>query len=204
MEDWRQKYNLGHKFVAVYAGLIGIFQGVDVVVNAAKLLKEQPHIHFLIVGEGIKRAELEADAAKHNLTNVTFVPTQPREAIPDILNAADVALVPLVNEQLVDAVPSKLLEAWGCRRPVVLMAGGEARRLMEESGGGRVIAPSSAPELAKTLSELAAGDPADLDRYAERGYTYVAENFDRPKLARQMETVLQAEIGVYLAHAERA
>ncbi|MEZ4706079.1 MAG: glycosyltransferase family 4 protein [Caldilineaceae bacterium] len=204
LEDWRAKFNLGGKFVAAYAGLIGIFQGVDVIVNAAKLLKEQPHIHFLIVGEGIKRAELEADAAKHNLTNVTFVPPQPREAIPDILSAADVALAPLVNEQLVDAVPSKLLEAWGCRRPVVLMAGGEARRLMEESGGGRVIAPGSASALAATLTELAASDPADLDRCAERGYAYVAENFDRPKLARQMETVLQAEIGVYLAHAERA
>ncbi|MCB0138889.1 MAG: glycosyltransferase family 4 protein [Caldilineaceae bacterium] len=204
LEDWRQKFELGDKFVAVYAGLIGIFQGVDVIVHAAKLLKEQPHIHFLIVGDGVKRADLEAEAAKHNLTNITFVPPQPREAIPDILHAADVALVPLVNEQLVDAVPSKLLEAWGCRRPVVLMAGGEARRLMEESGGGRVIAPGSATELAATLTEMAVGDPADLDRYADRGYKYVAENFDRPKLARQMETVLQAEIGVELAHAERA
>lgn len=204
LEDWRQKLNLENKFVAVYAGLLGIFQGVDVIVNAAKLLRDHSNIHFVIVGDGVKRAELEAEASTHGLTNVTFVPPQPREAIPDILNAANLALVPLVNEQLVDAVPSKLLEAWGCRRPVLLMAGGEARRLMEDSGGGRVIAPGSAAELADTLVELAAASPAELDGYAERGFAYVAENFDRPKLARQMETVLQAEIGVDLAHAERA
>jgi glycosyltransferase involved in cell wall biosynthesis len=201
--DWRQRLNLKEKFVITYAGLIGVFQGVEIIVDAARLLKTHEDIHFLIVGDGVKRSDIEEQVAKQGLTNVTLLPPQPRSAIPGILNASDVALVPLVNDQLVDAVPSKLLEAWGCRRAVILVAGGEARRLVEESGGGVVIAPGAPEALAEAVVDLSKNQAA-LEKYARHGYRYVVENFDRPILARQMEDVLQGVARKLQVHAERA
>lgn len=192
--DWRGELNLADSdFLVVYAGLIGVFQGLEVAIDAASALRERDDVHFLFVGDGVKRDALQRRAAEQSLTNVTFLPPQPRDVIPDILQASDAALVPLVNSQLVDAVPSKLLEAWGSRRPVILVAGGEARRLVSEAQGGVIVPPEAPQRLADTVLKLKE-EPDRLSEYAERGYAYVARHFDRPKLARQMEDVLQAAV----------
>ncbi|MFN8444483.1 MAG: glycosyltransferase family 4 protein [Caldilineaceae bacterium] len=192
--DWRGRFGLNGHFTAVYAGLIGIFQGTEVIADAASELRQSDDIHFLIVGDGVKKPELEKRIAEQKLNNVTLAPQQPREAIPGILKSANVAIVPLVNENLVDAVPSKLLEAWGCHLPVILVAGGEARRLVEESGGGVVIPPGSPDKLAQAVVEMAASRQ-NAQKFAEQGFAYVANNFDRRTLARQMESVLHQVVG---------
>jgi colanic acid biosynthesis glycosyl transferase WcaI len=192
--DWRRELDLDGKFVIVYAGLIGVFQGVEVMVDAASALREREDIHFLIVGDGVRRSELEERAERERLANITFLSPQPHKVIPSILSAADVALVPLVNSQLVDAVPSKLLEAWGCRRSVILVAGGEARRLVEEAQAGVVVPPEESEKLAPVILQMAS-DRVKLGRFADRGYRYVSRYFDRPKLARKMESVLRYAIG---------
>lgn len=197
--DWLQQHldgvsatadlGLNDKFIVIYAGLIGVFQHLDIAIDAAVALRTHPKIHFLIVGEGVKRVELEERVTQEKLSNVTFLPPQPREAIPSLLKSSQVSLVPLVNAQLVDAVPTKMLEAWGCERPVLLVASGEAKRLVDESGGGVVIAPGDAQQLAAAILELYRNQ-TKLGEYAQRGYDYVLQ-FDRPQLARQMEAVLQ-------------
>lgn len=193
--DWRGELGLENRFVVVYAGLLGIAQGVEVVVDAAATLRDQPEYHFLIVGDGVQRAEIIRRAEALGLKNITFLPAQPREAVPSILHAADVAWVPLVSDKLVDAVPSKLLEAWGCNRPVILAAGGEAARLVEEAGGGVVIPARQPQRLAEAVVKLAS-DPQRLKNYADNGYRFVKDRFERETLAREMEAVLQKVVGL--------
>ncbi|KLK93352.1 hypothetical protein AA309_08360 [Microvirga vignae] len=190
----RENLKLEGKFIVVYAGLIGIFQGLHTAVDAANHLRGHRHIHFLFVGDGVKRADIERQILSHQLENITWLPTQPREAIPGILRACDLALVPLVNDQLLDAVPSKLLEAWGCHLPVVLVAGGEARRLVEEAGGGVIVPPGEAQQLAEAILKISKKRDS-LDAMSKHGHHYVATQFDRPMLARQMEQVLKAIVG---------
>ena len=183
------RLNLKGKFVVTYAGLIGVFQGLEIVLHAASILRSYDNIHFLIVGDGVKRRKLQQEVNRQHLANISFLPSQPREAIPGILSASDVALVPLVTERMIDAVPSKLLEAWGCRCPAILMARGEAQRIMEESGGGIVIKPGEPEELARSILELTKR-PERLERFAELGFRYAKKHFDRSNLARQMEETL--------------
>jgi glycosyltransferase involved in cell wall biosynthesis len=190
----REKLKLERKFIVVYAGLIGIFQGLHIAVEAANFLREHKHIHFLFVGDGVKRPDLERQVASLQLENITWLPTQPREEVPGILRACDLALVPLVNDQLVDAVPSKLLEAWGCHLPVILVAGGEAGRLVEEARGGVIVPPGKAHQLADVILKISEKRDS-LDAMSEHGYHYVATQFNRPMLARHLEDVLKTIVG---------
>jgi glycosyltransferase involved in cell wall biosynthesis len=186
----RNELGLRGKFVILYAGLIGIAQGVEIAVEAADRLRDRQDIHFLIVGDGVQRDALARSVKELQLSNVTMLPRQPREEIPAFLAAADVCLVPLASSDLEDAVPSKLLEAWAYRRPVVLAADGEAATLVRESGGGMVVPPEEPEALAQAVLDLK-NNPSQLGHHAQQGYRYVRKHFDRRMLARQMEQVLQ-------------
>ncbi|MCS6882520.1 MAG: glycosyltransferase family 4 protein [Oscillochloridaceae bacterium] len=195
----RSELGLDDKFVVLYAGLIGIAQGVEIAVHAADRLREHNDVHFLIVGDGVRKPELVAEAKRLSLSNVTVLPRQPRESIPAFLRAADACLVPLVNASLDDAVPSKLLEAWGHGCPVILAAGGEAADLVRRSGGGVVVSPNDPGQLAEAVLALKR-DRTRLADYARSGRAFVAKHFDREALARRMEQVLQQVVADRAAH----
>ncbi|HEV8690158.1 MAG TPA: glycosyltransferase family 4 protein, partial [Ideonella sp.] len=186
----RVELGLENKFVILYAGLIGIAQGVDIAIHAADQLREHDDIHFLIVGDGVRRGEVVAEAQRLGLRNVTILPRQPRDQIPAFMNAADTCLVPLVSANLDDAVPSKLLEAWAYGRPVILAAGGEAADLVSHSRGGVVVEPQDSRQLAEAILRLRR-EQGQVATYGGRGRAFVEQQFDRRLLARQMERVLQ-------------
>jgi len=159
---------------------------VGMILEAAQRL-EGKGFHFLIAGDGVERPALEAQAA--HLDNVTFLGSLPKSAIPGMIKAADLPLVPLSNTAIDDAVPSKLLEAWGCGKPVLFLGGGEARKLVEQVGGGLTAEPDGAA-LAEALTALKA-DPARLRAAADAGLAHVSRHLDRPQLARKLEAVFQ-------------
>ena len=186
----RAELGLEGKFVVLYAGLIGIAQGVEIMVDAAERLRDHPDVHFLIVGDGIRKAALVERITERALTNVTILPRQPSKAIPDFLVAADVSLVPLLNSGLEDAVPSKMLEAWANQRAVILAAGGEAAEVVRQSNGGVIVAPEVPEQLDRAILSLR-DNPTQLAAFAQNGYEFVQQYFDRRALALQMEQVLQ-------------
>lgn len=189
----RDAFGLGGKFVVLYAGLIGIAQGVDIAVEAASHLRSEADVHFLIVGDGVRRDALAKRVRELELHNVTLIPRQPREKIPGLIAAADVCLVPLVSSNLDDAVPTKLLEAWAYERPVILAAAGEAALLVHQCEGGLVVPPEEPARLAQAVLTLKM-DRKRLSQFARNGAEFVRQRFDRQALARQMERVLQVAI----------
>ena len=188
--DKRAELGLEDKFVILYAGLIGIAQGVEIAIHAANCLRDDETIHFVIVGDGPRRDSLRQQVESLGLKNVTLIPRQPRAEIPLFLRTADVALVPLVSSNLDDAVPSKLLEAWAYGRPVILAAGGEAATIVQHSAGGLVVSPEEPDNLTDAILALK-NDPDQLAQYAQNGRAYVQAHFDRRALAGQMGQVLE-------------
>ncbi len=77
-DNLRQQWNLEEKFVVTYAGALGMANDLDTVLDAAGQLVGEPHIHFLIVGDGMLRANLERRALSLGLHNVTFTVLAPR------------------------------------------------------------------------------------------------------------------------------
>jgi len=186
--DIRSANQLDDKFLISYAGLFGFFQGLDIVLRAANKLLAESNIHFVLVGEGPQRDDLVAYAQQHELRNVTFLPLQSRERLLPLIETSNAMLVPLVNDQVVDAVPSKLLEAWGCKKGVVFIGSGEAEALVRTCQGGIVIQPGSPDLLADTLLAMQNGS-IDYSQWGEQGYRFVQEHFERSLLARKMEHV---------------
>ncbi|MBU0528982.1 glycosyltransferase family 4 protein [bacterium] len=188
-KDWRSELRLENKFVLSYAGLIGIAQGVNIIIETAIQLKDIDDVHFLIVGEGIEKQKLQNSVKSLELNNITFLPSQPKESIPSLLTSSDIALIPLVSTKLVDAVPSKLLEAWACKLPVILIAGGEAADMVIKAQGGIVISSNDVEGIKTAIIKLK-DSPELINKYSQNGFEYVYKNFDRELLARAMEKVI--------------
>jgi glycosyltransferase involved in cell wall biosynthesis len=187
----RQELGLQDPFIAIYAGIHGIAQGLETVIEAAKLLKENPGIHFLLVGDGPKKAELVELAQRYQLPNLTFISEQPRQAMIAYLSAADVALIPLRNLELFKgALPSKIFDAWACELPVLINFEGEAREIVEEAQAGIGIPPEDPQALADALRRL---QPAREERreMGKRGRQFTIERYSRQTQARRLAEKLE-------------
>jgi len=188
-KNWRSELGLENKFILAYAGLIGIAQGVNVIIETAIQLKEENDIHFLIVGEGVEKQKLQDYAKSLRLNNITFLPSLLKESVPSLLTTSDIALIPLVSDKLQDAVPSKLLEAWACKLPVILIAGGEAADIVNKANGGIVVNSNDIAGIMTAIIKLK-DSPKLVNQYSENGFDYVSINYDRESLARKMEKVI--------------
>lgn len=192
--DVRRRHAGPDEFLASYIGTHGMAHALETVLEAARMLDGDRRFRFLLVGEGAEKDRLVSLAGDRRLTNVTFLPQQPRASLPDYYRASDVCLVPLRKTELFRAVlPSKIFEIQGCGRPILLSVDGEARELVEESGGGRFVEPESAPALADALRSLAA-DREGGEAMGARGRAFVEARFSRSALAGEYLEVLRAVV----------
>lgn len=125
------------RFNVVYAGNIGVMQNVDIVIEAARLLKEDPQIKFHIIGDGVYKEKLEKRAEEYGLENIAFWPMQPPELAPRIYSAASVNVIPLVRNIYRTALPSKTAVCFASGKPVIFAVGKDsmfAGRAMAECG----------------------------------------------------------------------
>ena len=191
----RRELGLEGKCVAVYAGIFGIAQQLETVVVAAALVKEDPSLHFILIGDGPRKAELVAQAAELGLDNLTVLPEMPPERIPAYLSAADLALVPLRKLELFSGVlPSKLFDAWACQRPVLLSVEGEARTILEQVVGGLFVTPEDPQALVQAMRSLQA-DPAARASMGAAGRAYTVAHHSRQALAEKLADRLEAMFG---------
>jgi glycosyltransferase involved in cell wall biosynthesis len=187
----RQTLGLNDQLIAIYAGIHGLAQGLETIIEAARLLRNDPGIHILMVGDGPKKAELVDLARRYQLSNLTLLPEQPRQYMRDYLSAADVALIPLRKLEIFKgALPSKMFDAWACERPVLLSVDGEARQVMERAGGGTFIPPEDPNALADSLSWLKMAVD-DRQRMGQAGRRYTVENYSRQSQAAMLVEILE-------------
>jgi len=193
-ERLRAGLGLQGKLVAIYAGIHGVAQNLEFVIVAATLLKDHPEIHFLFIGEGPKKRELVEMVEKYKLTNITMLPEQPHQVVPSYLSAADVALIPLRDIELFKgAVPSKMYDAWACRRPILLSIDGEARQIMEQARAGHFIQPGDAQALATSLINMESTQD-EWKVMGENGRNFTVRNNSRRAQAEKLATLLQATL----------
>lgn len=102
-----KKYGLENKFVVLYSGNIGASSGVESLVEAANFIKNE-HIQFLIIGDGIKRKQIQKKIRDLNLTNCRILPRQEIDILPYSLASANLAVVSLANKSSKNSIPSKL------------------------------------------------------------------------------------------------
>jgi len=110
-----REYNLADRFVVLYAGNLGLSQGLEHVLAAAEHLVDHPDVRFVFVGDGAGRERLKAEAEGRQLRNVQFLPFQSRDRLPEVLASAGVSLVILRRGIGRDSLPSKTFLSHGQR-----------------------------------------------------------------------------------------
>jgi glycosyltransferase involved in cell wall biosynthesis len=179
----------GHK-VFMYAGLHGLAQGLDVILEAAKLTANQD-VLYVLVGDGAEKGELMAKAEAEKISNVRFLPIQPTSTLPALLSLVYATIIPLRRLDLFKAaLPSKLFDSMAAGRPIVAPLWGEAAALVEAAACGLVVEPEDARAVQEAVEKLAA-DPELAQRLGEQGRRYVVEHFNRDDIAKRLVKLLE-------------
>ncbi len=171
-------------FVLIYAGTMGYAQGLESVLAAAALLRLEPKIKFLFVGDGTEKPKLEEMAREQGLGNVRFVDFQPVQQMPRYFSLAAASIVPLKKLKLFEgARPSKMFPALGSQVPVIYAGEGEAAALVRRSGGGVVVEPEQAGQLAEAILQLRQNP--HRPEMGRAGRRFVAEHYAWPQIIRR-------------------
>ena len=195
-DGFKRRHELGDGFIASFAGVLGYSQDLEVVLKAAKIVQDRQDIRWVIVGDGVKKGELERMAQQERLANVTFVPMVPREEYPEVLQASDVSLATLKADVKTSVVPSKILSIMAAGKPVVatMNPDGDAPRLIRDAQCGYAL-PAEDPEaLAQAICELQR-DPDLRRRLGSNGRAYVEANLSQEKAARRYVDLFQDILG---------
>jgi colanic acid biosynthesis glycosyl transferase WcaI len=193
-ERIRRDMGLEDKFIAIYAGIHGLAQGLETILDAARILQTEQDIHIVLIGDGPKKSEIQSLAASYNLPNLTLLPEKPREQIPEYLSAADVALIPLKKAEIFKgAFPSKIFDAWACERPVLLSIDGEARNVVEKVHGGIFTPPENPAKMAEGLLRLK-DSPSETQIMGKNGLNYTRLFHSRAELAEKLVSHLEKYI----------
>lgn len=178
--------NLEGKFVAAYVGTVGMAHGIGTLLDAARHLRERADIAFVVVGTGAQQVELAETAKKEGLSNVIFVGAVSKAEVRDYWRLCDVAVVLLRDTPLFrHVIPSKMFEAMGMERAIVLGVKGESEGILLESGAGVTIPPEDAAALARAVTALA-DDRHLCESLGKKGRIHAAEKFNREVLASRM------------------
>jgi colanic acid biosynthesis glycosyl transferase WcaI len=181
---FKQRLGLEGKKVVLYQGNLGYAQGLEVVLNAAKLLENDSDIHFLFVGDGSQRADLEKLSAHLELSNATFMnPVLPTE-LPRFFSISACGFASLRNLPLFQgARPSKIFPIMSSGKPVVFMGDGEAVRLICAARAG-VTMPYGEPQaLVQALRQLVE-QPDLAEELGRNGRQYVEDQMQWSALIR--------------------
>jgi glycosyltransferase involved in cell wall biosynthesis len=189
LNDFRRAHGLGDEFIVLFAGTMGFFQGLDTVIDAARLLADRPGILFLMVGSGAERERLQQRAA--GLANVRFLPMQPKEVYPQVLAASDTCLVTLHPQTTTPVIPSKIGTIMAAGRPVLgSLPPGDAPRLVADARCGIVVPAGNSQALASAILTLRC-DPEATRRMGKNGRKYAEDHLSRCVCIDQIEHIFQ-------------
>ena len=184
-EATKARFGLDGRIVAAYVGTHGMAHGLDTILDAAEILRDDPRIGFLLVGDGAERARLEERSEQMGLDNVYIAGQLPKSDMPEIWAASDISLIILKKRDAFKKVlPSKMFEAMAMRCPIVLGVEGEAKALLDNARAGIAIEPENAEELATAVHKLV-NDRDTADRLGAQGLEHVTAHFDRRVLAKR-------------------
>jgi len=183
--EMRARYGWSGKKTFAYIGTVGMAAGLDVVLRAARILRERGRddVHFVIVGDGAERKALERRAADVAGGMITFTGLLPKAEMPAVLATVDACLVHLRAAPLfLTVLPSKMFEAAAVARPILLGVDGYAAKLLNETGAGITFPPEDAAALADAAAQLAANDELRA-KLGRAGLERMAPRFDVDALA---------------------
>jgi len=192
VQEVESKYNINqNKFNVAFTGTIGLAHGLEIMLNAAKLLSD---IDFYIIGEGAKKDELIKISNKLKIKNVFFIDNLSWQEIVNINQSIDIHLVHLINSsEFKKVIPSKIFESMALQKPIIMGVEGESKQIIKDANCGIFIEPQNHLDLVKVISKYR-NDKNYLFRLGKNGYNHLTQYYSREVLAKKMMSKISSAI----------
>jgi glycosyltransferase involved in cell wall biosynthesis len=176
-------------FIVLHSGNMGLKQDLGNVVESARLLSSRRDVSFIFLGDGSKRAELEASAV--NLPNVDFIDPVSDDDYPMALAAADLLLVNERTSVGDMSLPSKITSYLGSGRPVLAAVApeGATAKELKRTGAAMLVSPGAPKALADAVTRIA-GDREQRDRLASAGVAFARAHLGREAAMDRLTTLI--------------
>jgi colanic acid biosynthesis glycosyl transferase WcaI len=186
--DLRQQLGIdSHAIVALYSGSMGNKQGLGLLVDASRRLSSRSDVHFVFCGDGPYRETFLAQKGD----NVTLLPLQPVERLNELLNLADIHLLPQLADASDLVMPSKLTGMMASGRPVVATAhaGTQIANVLLD-GRGIVTNPGDVEDFVSAIIKLAE-NPSLRNLMGKAARQYAVEHMDRAGILSRFEILMR-------------
>ncbi|WP_233595746.1 glycosyltransferase family 4 protein, partial [Corallococcus sp. CA031C] len=193
--EFRAKYPwLGNRPMVLYAGTLGMVNGLDYLVRlAADMLTRDPEVRFVIMGQGREEASLHALAQRLGVRdrNLFFLPSVPKAQLPAVLSAATIATNPVTDVPCMqDNSANKFFDALAAGRPLAINSGGWQAELLEREPFGLRLPPKDIPAAGALLASRLR-DPKWLAQAGALAARLGRERYSADIAAQRLAEVLQ-------------
>jgi colanic acid biosynthesis glycosyl transferase WcaI len=181
----RRELGIGDdQVVLLYSGNLGMKQGLEILPPLARRLRDDPRLHFIFCGDGAFRERLERMTAGHQ--NVSLLPLQPEERLNELLNAADIHLLPQKEDAADLVMPSKLTGMLASGRPIISTAAPGTQVADVVAGRGINVSPGNQEALCQAVLTFAA-DKAMRIEMGRAARSFAEEHLSREQVLRRFE-----------------
>jgi len=192
-KDFKAKEGIQDKFLVSYAGIFSPFQGLDDVLDAAKLMKDQKDIVFYLVGDGMVKKHLMDRVSTEGLDNVRILPLQPRDEYFNVINSSDINVVTLDKRMSAPALPGKFINLLGVRRPILanIPRGNDVGQIVKDYDCGIVTEPGNPEQICAAVMKLKA-DSKYREECGARGWMFLQEEMNLDKNVEVYEGIFRS------------
>ncbi|NDY83465.1 glycosyltransferase family 4 protein [Orrella sp. NBD-18] len=189
--DFRQKWGIKQKHVAVFAGVMGPSQYLELILGVAERLQDQNDLLFLLVGDGKEKEKLQALAKDKNLNNIQFEGFISRDVYPDLLKACSIGLVCLSPQNKTPVVPGKILGHMASGLPVVafLHTASDGHAMIADAKCGVSANSADWEDCAEVLRALMQRSD-EFESIGLSGKKYATEHFSKEVCVSQLEAMI--------------
>lgn len=179
-------------FTILFAGNLGVAQNFPAILEAAKVVKSDLAVRWVIVGDGRASEWLVRHVTEHQMDNVLLLGRHPLEKMPALFAAADALLVSLkTNEVFEKTIPGKVQAYLASGKPVIAMIDGEAAKVVVESGAGMTCGSGDVQGLASIVRTMGALTTSELESMGRSGRHYYLKHFCKTTLFDRLEVLFR-------------
>ena len=193
-EEMRRHLGWSDQFVVLFAGNLGLMQGLDTVVRAASNLHPREKIRFVFVGDGADRERLRSLSSELGVHDrVQFIDRQPMSEMPAFMAAADLLLVHLKKSELCKwVIPTKTLAYLAAGKPIIMAMEGAAADLVAQAEAGSIVAPDEPEQLSQEVRRMAALPAEERDAMGSAGRAFLMRTMTGTQVVPRYEAVLRS------------
>jgi glycosyltransferase involved in cell wall biosynthesis len=190
VETFRAVNGWTNKFVVTYVGAHGVANHLDQMLATADLMRDS-NLLFVLIGQGMKKKQLQDLAEDMALENIVFLDPVPKAKVFEFIFASDMGASVLKNIDTFKTVYSnKTFDYMACKKAIFMAIDGVSRTLVEEADAGIFVEPENPQDFANKI-RLYMNNPELMERQGQSGYRFAKNNFDRKVLANKYIAYLE-------------